>query len=100
MKYRSRAEIVSQILRAANGGTGKTRIMYAAYISYSQTMEYLDFLVRRKLLTYDKQSGRYKPTDRGLRFLSLYDELGELIEIDNEAAMERLKSIASLHRMA
>ncbi|HEY6658310.1 MAG TPA: winged helix-turn-helix domain-containing protein, partial [Nitrososphaeraceae archaeon] len=39
MKYRSRTEIVSNILDAANGGTTKTKIMYKAFISYNQLKE-------------------------------------------------------------
>ena len=41
MKYRSRTDIVSQILEAANGGATKTKIMYEAYLSYAQPKEYL-----------------------------------------------------------
>src|SRR2546422_835291 len=42
MKYRSRTDIVTQILDAANGnGANKTRIMYKAYLSYAQLKEYL-----------------------------------------------------------
>ena len=36
MKYRSRTEIVSNILEAANGGVTKTKIMYKAFLSYNQ----------------------------------------------------------------
>ena len=32
MKYRSRTEIVSMILEAANGGATKTKIMYKAFL--------------------------------------------------------------------
>lgn len=38
MKYRSRDEIISQILDAANGGGGatKTELMYKAYLSMTK----------------------------------------------------------------
>jgi len=39
MKYRSRTEIVSRILDAANGGATKTKIMYKAFLSYAQLKE-------------------------------------------------------------
>ena len=45
MKYRSRTEIVSMILEAANGGATKTRIMYKAFLSYAQLKEYLSVLI-------------------------------------------------------
>ena len=36
MKYRSRTEIVCNILDATNGGgANKTKIMYAAFLSYA-----------------------------------------------------------------
>ena len=41
MKYRSRTELASNILEAANGGATKTKIMYKAFLSYSQLKEYL-----------------------------------------------------------
>jgi predicted transcriptional regulator len=36
MKYRSRTEIVCNILDATNGGATKTKIMYFAFLSYAQ----------------------------------------------------------------
>ena len=36
MKYRSRTEILGNILDAANGRVTKTKIMYAAFLSYAQ----------------------------------------------------------------
>ena len=48
MKYRSRTEIVSNILNAANGGTTKTKIMYRAFLSYTQLKEYLSVLIENK----------------------------------------------------
>lgn len=58
MKYRSRTDIVSQILEAANGGASKTKIMYKAYLSYAQLKEYLSVLVENGLLEY--QEGELK----------------------------------------
>jgi predicted transcriptional regulator len=34
MKYRSRTEIVSIVLEAANGGATKTKIMYKAFLGF------------------------------------------------------------------
>ena len=36
MKYRSRTEIVGNILDAANGGATKIKIMYKSFLSYNQ----------------------------------------------------------------
>ena len=39
MVNRSRTEIVSEVLEAANGGASKTKIMYKALLSYKQKKE-------------------------------------------------------------
>jgi len=44
LKYRSRTDIIAQILEGATQGSTKTRLMYGAYISYAQVQEYLAFL--------------------------------------------------------
>jgi predicted transcriptional regulator len=50
MKYRSRTELVSMMLDAANGGATKTKIMYSAFLSYTQLKEYLSVLIENKIL--------------------------------------------------
>ena len=52
MKYRSRTEIVCNILDATNGGATKTKIMYTAFLSYGQLKEYLSVLVENNLIEY------------------------------------------------
>jgi predicted transcriptional regulator len=52
MGNRSRTEIVSNILDAANGGVTKTKIMYKAYLSYNQLREYLSVLIENNLIEY------------------------------------------------
>ena len=50
MGYRSRTEIVCNILDAANGrGANKTKIMYTAFLSYAQLKEYLSLFDRKQL---------------------------------------------------
>ena len=80
MKYRSRTEIVSNILDAANGGgTTKTKLMYKAYISYNQLKEYLTILVENNLIEYIDGTRKFKTTEKGLNFLKMHNELGELL---------------------
>src|SRR5919204_6666776 len=79
MKYRSRTDIVSQILEAANGGATKTKIMYKAYLSYAQLKEYLSVLVENGLLEFEKGTQAYKTTAKGLQFLKTYSQIGGLI---------------------
>lgn len=82
MKYRSRTDIVSQILEAANGGATKTKIMYKAYLSYAQLKEYLSVLVENGLLEFEKGTQTYKTTSKGLQFLKTYSQIGGLIVPD------------------
>ena len=86
MKYRSRTDIVTQILQAANGGSTKTKIMYKAYLSYAQLKEYLSILIENDLLKYSEGEQIYKTTEKGLKFLKVYDQMsdltGELREVE------------------
>jgi predicted transcriptional regulator len=80
MKYRSRTEIVSMILEAANGGATKTRIMYRAFLSYAQLREYLSVLVENNLIEYLEGIQMYKTTEKGLNLLKMHNEIGELLQ--------------------
>jgi predicted transcriptional regulator len=80
MKYRSRTEIVSMILEAANGGATKTRIMYKAFLSYAQLKEYLSVLIENNLLEYLEGSHIYKTNEKGLNLLKMHNEIGELLQ--------------------
>ncbi len=80
VKYRSRTEIVAMILEAANGGATKTKIMYKAFLSYAQLREYLSVLIENSLLEYLEGSQTYKTTEKGLNFLKMHNEIGELLQ--------------------
>ncbi|MDW0136013.1 MAG: winged helix-turn-helix domain-containing protein [Nitrososphaeraceae archaeon] len=79
MKYRSRTEIVSMILEAANGGATKTKIMYKAFLSYAQLKEYLSVLIENNLLEYLEGVQTYKTTEKGFNLLKMHNEIGELL---------------------
>ncbi|MDR4512052.1 MAG: winged helix-turn-helix domain-containing protein [Nitrososphaeraceae archaeon] len=80
MKYRSRTEIVSNILQAANGGGTKTKIMYKAFLSYAQLKEYLSILMENNLIEYLEGTVTFKTTAKGLSFLDMHDEMGKLLQ--------------------
>lgn len=80
MKYRSRTEIVSMILEAANGGATKTKIMYKAFLSYAQLREYLSVLIENNLLEYLEGMQTYKTTEKGFNLLKMHNEIGELLQ--------------------
>jgi predicted transcriptional regulator len=80
MGNRSRTEIVAMILNAANkGGETKTKIMYFAFLSYNQVKEYLSVLIENNLIEYLDGSNKFKTTEKGLFFLKMYNEMGELL---------------------
>jgi predicted transcriptional regulator len=88
MAYRSRTEIVTQILEIANGGgssydnggVSKTRIMHKANLNYSQLQTYLLILIEHDLLRYDGQTHSFKTTEKGFSFLSAYDQIDQLMK--------------------
>ena len=82
MKYRSRTDITAQILEAANGGVTKTKIMYKAFLSYAQLKEYLAVLIENGLLEYIEGEQIYKTTEKGNRFLKIYNQIGEYVAAD------------------
>jgi predicted transcriptional regulator len=81
MRNRSRIDIISQILDTANVSTGatKTKIMYKAYVRYSQLGEYLTFLTERHMLSYNLDTHTFKTTARGLSFLELYNKIDHIL---------------------
>jgi predicted transcriptional regulator len=80
MGNRSRTEIVGNILDAANGGTTKTKIMYIAFLSYNQLNEYLSLLIENNLIEYLDGTKTFKTTEKGLFFLKIHNEIGELLQ--------------------
>ena len=82
MKYRSRTDITAQILEAANGGVTKTKIMYKAFLSYAQLKEYLTVLIENGLLEYIEGEQIYRTTEKGNRFLKIYNQIGEYVAAD------------------
>ena len=83
MKNRSRTEIVSNILDAANGGETKTKIMYFAFLSYNQLNEYLSILIENNLIEYLDGTKTFKTTEKGLNYLKIHNEISKLLPQTN-----------------
>ena len=74
-------EIISQILEIANGSSvTKTKIMYKALLSHHQLKEYLTLLTGSDLLSYDLDTETFKTTEKGVRFLNIYNQMDELMK--------------------
>ena len=80
MGNRSRTEIAAMILNAANGGETKTKIMYFAFLSYNQLNEYLSILIENNLIEYLDGTNKFKTTEKGLFFMKIHNEIGELLQ--------------------
>ncbi|MGE0243508.1 MAG: winged helix-turn-helix domain-containing protein [Nitrososphaeraceae archaeon] len=79
MKNRSRTEILATMLEAANGKATKTKIMYSAFLSYAQLKEYLSILTKNNLIEYLEGTQTFRTTEKGLNFLKMYHEIGDLL---------------------
>jgi predicted transcriptional regulator len=87
MKYRSRTELIRDILQTARSdgnGVVKTKIMYNAFLSYHQVKEYLTILIDNGLLQHDLGNQKFRITEKGLRFLQLCDQIGDLMEEEQQ----------------
>ncbi len=81
MKYRSRIDTISQILDAANGcGAMRNRMVYKAFLNYDQLQEYTMLLIDNDLLHYDSTMRTFKTTEKGLRFLHVYNEISSMVK--------------------
>jgi predicted transcriptional regulator len=84
MKYRTRFEIASSILNVAlEGNASKRKLMYASFLSFSQINEYLNFLTANGLIMTDENTRIYSLTEKGMRFLHIYEDLSKLIPLED-----------------
>ncbi|HEY3095058.1 MAG TPA: winged helix-turn-helix domain-containing protein [Nitrososphaera sp.] len=75
MKYRSRADICTEILKIADNDVSKTKIMYGAYLC-SYTAEYLKMLHDDGMQAFDEETMQFKTIERGRNFIKTYEQIG------------------------
>ena len=80
MTYRDRMDIFRRILQVANGGAAKTKIMYRAFLSYSQMKDSLMVLTQNDLMSYDLDTQTFKTTQKGRRFIEIYNQMAGMIK--------------------
>jgi predicted transcriptional regulator len=69
-----------QILAAANGGgVTRTKITNKAYLTFLQVKKFLIDLTERNLVQYESHTQTFRITEKGLRLLNAYNQLGEFI---------------------
>jgi predicted transcriptional regulator len=72
--YRSRIEIVADILHVVSREAKKTQIMYQANLSYKLLSKYLMEVRKAYLVTFEKKRRCYVLTSKGTEFLERYKE--------------------------
>ncbi|MEM3730359.1 MAG: winged helix-turn-helix domain-containing protein [Candidatus Bathyarchaeia archaeon] len=92
-KRRDKLYIISEILEIAKDGVLKTQIMYRANLSFTQLNEYLDFMLKIKLIEKFVENNKeiYKATAKGLEFLQRYREITELIRHENDNQKDNVR---------
>src|SRR5438874_12090245 len=83
MKYRSRADIMSEVLQTmSQGNITLTRIMYGSFTSYVQAKEYVSFLHKKGLIKFDEPSRTYGLTEEGVKVLGKLRDIGTVLSIE------------------
>ena len=88
-KKRKSEEIIASILETAKNGATKTRIMYVAYLSFSQLQKYMKYTMENRLIDHDPNEKKYLTTDKGFEFLRRFEEVNS---IENNI-MEKKRSL-------
>lgn len=72
--------------------------MYKVFLSQSQLKEYLKVLIENELLGYDFVTRTFKTTQKGLKFLHLYNKINEVL-MEKEEQQEGAERELGLHNM-
>ena len=75
MKYRNKLHIIADILKAAENGSKKTRIMYLANLSYQLLEKYLRKVIKAGLMRHNGEF--YELTEKGRIFLEKFNDFSE-----------------------
>ncbi len=78
------------ILDSASAGATKTKIMYKAFLSYTQLKEYLSYMEGNELIRYEEGSQLYKITDKGRKVMHLYEEIGDMVSPVSEDRLAKI----------
>lgn len=87
-QHRSRSEIIASILGTANGNRMRqTEILYKTYLSHTLLKDYLLFLIENDLLDYIAVDRTFKTTEKGMRFLRMYEQMADLVSMKKQAIL-------------
>ena len=83
-RRRDAGEITYAILKAAQGGQKKTRIMYQSSLNLKQLNQYLEDLVLNELLGYQPAGRYYQTTERGRAYARMFENYKETRDLLSE----------------
>ena len=99
MNYRGRLDIIADILNVVSKEAKKTQIMYQANLSYNVLQKYIRELSAASLVSFLDEKRCYQLTEKGRRFLEVYEEYSKTKKIADEHlsdAASRRKGLLSL----
>ena len=74
--------MIADILQTLVGREStRTRIMYGAFLSFSQANDFLQYLIERDLVTFDRRTRHYAITARGRDLLDRAESMSNLVAI-------------------
>ncbi len=72
--YRSRLDIIADILHVVSRNAKKTQIMYQANLSYTVLQKYIAETTGASLISFEDEKRCYTLTAKGQEFLDAYQE--------------------------
>jgi len=70
-------DVIAMILEALNCERG--RFIVTRFLSPDQLHNYLTILQENNMLVYEEEKQIYKTTNKGVCFLQIYNQVGELV---------------------
>ena len=89
--YRTRLDIIADILQVVSQNAKKTQIMYQANLSYKVLQRYLSSVTAASLVDFENEEQCYVLTPKGQEFLEAYREY----ERTNRSIEKRLNDVNS-----
>ena len=87
--YRSRLDIIADILQVVSQNAKKTQIMYQANLSYKVLQRYLKDITESSLINFEIAEQCYVLTEKGQEFLEAYKDYAKT----NKSIEKRLNDI-------
>jgi len=87
--YRSRLDIIADMLQVASQNAKKTQIMYQANLSYKVLQRYLKDITAASLISFETAEQCYVLTQKGQEFLDAYKDYAKT----NKSIEKRLNDV-------